>query len=95
MENKGLKEYIFSSHGVCCKKMTILIEEGTQLISGVVFEGGCKGWSEAVRKMLWMTPVDEVIKCLKGIKCGLRDTSCPDQLAKALEECVKDVKIIG
>lgn len=75
----------FEPKGVCCKHMTIQIDD-SGCINAVKFTGGCAGWSSAVGNLIISKPIEEIQKNLAGICCGKRDTSCPDQLAKALSE---------
>ena len=70
--------------GVCSQKITFDIEDGK--VKNVKFLGGCNGNLQGIASLVEGMPVEEVIKKLEGIKCGYKDTSCPDQLAKALEE---------
>ncbi len=81
-------EYIYSPQGVCSTKMIFEIENNVvkslKVINGC--DGNLKGISELVKGMT----IDEVIEKLKGIKCGFKPTSCPDQIAKALEEFKKE-----
>ena len=75
----------YYTQGVCASKIDYKIENG--LIKNVHFTGGCPGNLEAICKLVEGMPVDEVIKKLRGIVCQ-NDTSCADQLAKALEETI-------
>lgn len=77
-------EYRFRPQGVCSSEMIIEIDE--DIIKKVKIVGGCAGNTVGVSKLAEGRKIDEVINLLKGIPCGLRGTSCPDQLAKALEE---------
>lgn len=70
--------------GVCSQKITFDVEDGK--VKNVKFLGGCNGNLQGIASLVEGMPVEEVIKKLEGIKCGYKDTSCPDQLAKALEE---------
>ena len=76
-------EITYYPHGVCSSEINLTIEKG--MISGVVFKGGCSGNIQGISKLVKGMKVEDVIGQLKGIKCGLKETSCPDQLAKALE----------
>lgn len=67
--------------------MVIDIED--DIVKDVKIEGGCAGNTVGVSNLAKGMKVEEVIKRLKGIPCGLRKTSCPDQLATALEEYLK------
>lgn len=83
-------EYRYIPQGVCSKEM--IIEMEGEMIKSVKIVGGCPGNTVAVSSMVEGRRIDEVIQKLKGIPCGVRGTSCPDQLAKALEEVKKQIK---
>ena len=70
--------------GVCSMKMTIEVEDN--IIKSVNFLGGCAGNTQGVASLIKGMNIDEAIKRLKGIDCRGRGTSCPDQLAIALEQ---------
>lgn len=70
--------------GVCSMKMTIEVEE--DIIKSVNFLGGCAGNTQGVASLIKGMNIDEAIKRLKGIDCRGKGTSCPDQLAIALEQ---------
>lgn len=78
---------IYKPEGVCCKYITFDINEDNT-IKEVFFMGGCSGNSLGLASVLKGKQIKEVIELLKGIKCGSKNTSCPDQLAKALEEYI-------
>ena len=73
--------------GVCSQKITFDVEDGK--VKNVEFLGGCNGNLQGIASLVEGMPVEEVIERLEGIKCGYKDTSCPDQLAKALESEMK------
>ena len=77
-------EYKYKPKGVCSYEMTIEVEGDT--IKKVTIEGGCAGNTVGVSRLVEGMKIDEAIKKLKGIPCGMKGTSCPDQLARALEE---------
>lgn len=77
-------EYRYKPEGVCSRE--IIIEMDGDIIKSVKIVGGCPGNSLGVSAMVEGRKIQEVIEKLKGIPCGLRGTSCPDQLAKAFEE---------
>ena len=77
-------EYRYEPQGVCSYEMIIEVERDT--IKKVTIEGGCAGNTVGVSRLVEGMKIDEAIKRLKGIPCGLKGTSCPDQLSKALEE---------
>ncbi len=75
-------KFTYKTKGVCSRLIEIEIENN--IVKSVVFEGGCNGNTKGISALVEGMPVDEVIDRLKGIKCGFRQTSCPDQLATAL-----------
>lgn len=77
-------EYRYKPNGVCSYEMIIEVEE--DIVKKVTIVGGCAGNTVGVSKLVEGMKIDEVIKRLKGVPCGYKGTSCPDQLAKALEE---------
>ena len=70
--------------GICAKEIIFELE-GTK-IKDVTFVGGCVGSHNGIVSLAKGMEINDVIERLKGITCGRRDTSCPDQLAKALIE---------
>lgn len=76
-------KYEFVPKGVCSRKMIFEIEDG--IIRSLKVEGGCNGNLQGISSLLVGQPVDEVIERLEGIKCGMKPTSCPDQIAIALK----------
>ena len=77
-------EYKFTPKGVCSREMIIEVEGN--IIKSVKIIGGCAGNTVGVSRLIQGMKIDEAIKRLKGIPCGIKSTSCPDQLAIALEE---------
>lgn len=74
--------YTYTPKGVCSMKM--IAEIKNNVISSFQIIGGCSGNTQAVSKLIIGKTIDETIKLLKGIKCGFKSTSCPDQIAKFL-----------
>lgn len=72
--------------GVCSKGIDFEIKDG--IVEEVKFTGGCSGNTQGVAALIKGMSAVEAIKRLKGLKCGFKSTSCPDQLAKALEEAL-------
>lgn len=83
LKRRDKMEYVYEPQGVCSYEMKIEVEKET--IKKVTIEGGCAGNTVGVSRLVEGMNIDEAIKRLKGIQCGLKGTSCPDQLAKALE----------
>ena len=70
---------------VTCSQL-IQFEVENNIIQSVSFTGGCNGNLKGISALVSGMNVDDAISKLKGIKCGLKNTSCPDQLAHALEQ---------
>ena len=75
---------VFKTRGTCSRAIEVDVSDG--IVSAVSFVGGCDGNSQGISKLAVGMKVEDVISSLEGIKCGRKDTSCPDQLAKALRE---------
>ena len=75
---------------VSCPKKPVWLGLGAPFIKNLKIIGGCPGNTVGVSRLVVGRSVDEVIEMLKGIECGARGTSCPDQVAIALEEYKKD-----
>ena len=76
------KQFSYTTHGVCSRQIDLAIED--DIIVEAKFTGGCHGNTQGVAALVIGMNVDEAIRRLKGIKCGMKNTSCPDQLCKAL-----------
>lgn len=74
--------------GVCSRKIDIEIEDG--VIKNVAFLGGCHGNLQGISALVKGKKPEDIIAVLKGISCNGRGTSCPDQLAKALEQMISE-----
>lgn len=79
-------EYRYKPQGVCSREMIINIED--DIIKNVQIVGGCAGNSMGISKLVEGMKIQDAIKKMKGIQCGYKGTSCPDQLAIALEEAI-------
>lgn len=77
----------YTPKGVCSRKIEIDIENG--IINKVRFVGGCNGNTQGISKLVEGMKAEDVISRLEGVNCNGRGTSCPDQLAKALKEAIK------
>lgn len=78
----------YQTKGTCSTAIDLEVEEGK--IKFVQFFGGCNGNLKGIASLVTGMNVDEAISKLKGIKCGFKATSCPDQLAQALEQIKKE-----
>lgn len=80
-----MQDMRFTPDNVCCNQIDAAITEDGR-IEHVVFTGGCPGNLQGIAKLIEGMEVQDVIRKLEGIKCGGKDTSCPDQLARALRD---------
>ena len=76
-------EYSYKTSGVCSRAIAFEIEDGQ--VKNVQFFGGCNGNLKGIAKLVEGMDVDEVIARVEGVTCGMKKTSCPDQLAQALK----------
>ncbi len=74
----------YQPKGVCSRRMLIEVENG--VVRSMQVQGGCHGNLQGISKLVEGMKTEEVIARLEGIRCGMKSTSCPDQLAKALKE---------
>ena len=79
-----MEKFSYVPKGVCSRKIDIEIED--EIIKSVKYSGGCAGNTQGVAALVAGMSIDEAINRLSGIKCGFKNTSCPDQLANALKE---------
>ena len=78
--------YTYYPRGVCSQRMDLEVEDG--VIRRVEVLGGCSGNLQGISRLVVGMPAEEAIRRMEGIRCGGKPTSCPDQLAKALRECL-------
>lgn len=81
--------YTYKTRGTCSSQIMIDINDD-KTIENVEFLGGCNGNLKGIGQLVKGLTIDEVIDRLEGIKCGFKQTSCPDQLAQALKEIDKE-----
>jgi len=74
----------YKTKGTCSSRMLIEVEDG--VVKSLQVFGGCNGNLQGLSRLVAGMKVDDVIQRLSGIRCGMKPTSCPDQLARALME---------
>ena len=80
-----MKKHIeYNTKGTCARAVVVDVEDG--VITDCKFVGGCHGNTQGVAALVTGMKAEDAIAKIKGIKCGMKSTSCPDQLARALEE---------
>lgn len=77
-------QFEYKTKGTCSQMIYFDITDGK--LANVEFLGGCNGNLKGISKLVEGMEVDSVIERLEGIQCGMRSTSCPDQLAQALKK---------
>ena len=82
-----MREINYKTHGTCSRKISFQIDEENKL-HNVSFEGGCNGNLKAIGKLTEGKDAEEIASILEGNTCGPRNTSCADQLAKAIREAM-------
>ena len=78
--------YTYRTQGTCSQAIEFEIEDG--VLKNVQFYGGCNGNTQGVSALVEGMKVEEVLQRLEGIRCGFKNTSCPDQLCKAIREAI-------
>lgn len=81
-------KYNYKTKGTCSRSIQFELNNG--IISNVSFEGGCNGNLKGISALAEGKKAEDVIESLRGIRCGFKSTSCPDQLAKALTEALAE-----
>ena len=81
--------YNYKTQGVCSQVISFDIDG--EVISNIVFTGGCNGNLKAISKLVDGWTVDKIEQYLKGNTCGYKPTSCADQLAKAVRTAYNDI----
>lgn len=94
-EHLTTMKYTYTTQGTCSRRIDIEIDNGR--LVDVVFTGGCHGNLQGIGALVKGMDAGEVIEKLRGIRCGAKATSCPDQLARALQQingtCANSEKI--
>ena len=72
----------YKTRGTCSRMIIVDVEDG--IVTDCSFVGGCSGNTQGVAALVRGMKVEDAIERMKGIKCGMKSTSCPDQLAEAL-----------
>ena len=76
--------YSYKTNGTCSRQIDFEVENG--IVTDVSFMGGCNGNLKGISALVNGMKVEDVIDRLSGIRCGFKNTSCPDQFAKALSQ---------
>jgi uncharacterized protein (TIGR03905 family) len=79
---------IYKTKGTCSTQIDIEVEDG--IIKSVAFTNGCNGNLQGVSRLVEGMKAEDAISKLRGIKCGFKNTSCPDQLSYAIEQAMQN-----
>ena len=79
-----MKEYNYKPYGVCSSNIKLIVNG--DILEDIEVTGGCNGNLKGIRSLVQGMKLVDVKEKLKGIKCGFKETSCPDQIAIAIEE---------
>lgn len=88
MTRKGGNMFTYTTKGVCSRQISFEIVNN--VIKNVNFKGGCSGNLQGIGKLVEGMDALEALRRLRGIKCGDKETSCPDQLSRAIEQCLNE-----
>ena len=75
---------VYKTKGTCSREIHYSVKDG--VVESIEVIGGCAGNLKGICRLITGMPVEQVIKAVKGVDCGGRGTSCPDQIAQALEQ---------
>lgn len=84
-----MRTLAYKTQGTCSRQINITVDDN-DVIESVEFVGGCAGNTHGLAALLRGMKASDVIDRLKGVLCGTKGTSCPDQLAAALEKMLQD-----
>ena len=79
-------QYVYTTKGTCSRQIIVELEDG--VVQSVQFVGGCNGNTKGISSLVAGMKAEDVVRRCKGITCSMKPTSCPDQLARALQEAM-------
>lgn len=79
----------YETQGTCSKAIELDVDDATGIINSIQFIGGCAGNTAGLSQLVRGMKVEDVINRLGGVRCGMKQTSCPDQLANALRQAMR------
>ena len=82
-------KFSYANHGTCSRGVTFEID-GEGKLRNVSFDGGCSGNTQGISKLVEGMDAAEAVRRMSGIRCGFKQTSCPDQLAKAVSSALAE-----
>ena len=82
---------VYHTHGTCSQAIELEVDDN-HIVQHVNFIGGCSGNTQGISMLVRGQKAEDVINRLQGIRCGMKNTSCPDQLSIALAEAVRRIE---
>lgn len=82
--------FTYKPQGVCSRMITFDIDD-EGYIRNIAFMGGCNGNTQGLSKLAEGMKAEDLVKRLSGVRCGMRETSCPDQLATAVKQALDEI----
>ena len=79
----------FKTFGTCAQFIVVDVDKENGIVNNGEFMGGCQGNTQGIASLVKGMKVDDVIARCEGIRCGMKPTSCPDQLARALRQAME------
>ena len=79
---------IYETTGTCSKAIVLDVDDAIGIINSVQFIGGCAGNTTGIAQLVRGQKAEDIINKLEGVTCGMKPTSCPDQLARALRQAL-------
>ena len=79
---------VYETTGTCSKAIVLDVDDATGIINSVQFIGGCAGNTTGIAQLVRGQKAEDIINKLEGVTCGMKPTSCPDQLARALRQAL-------
>lgn len=84
-----METFVYKPKGVCSREMRFMDKD---VVRSVTIVGGCPGNLLGISRIIKDKTIDEVVDAFKGVRCGVKSTSCPDQIASALLEYAETIK---
>lgn len=81
-------KYAYRTRGVCARSISFDMDDN-HIVTNICFEGGCNGNTKGIASLAEGMKAEEIIDKCQGIQCGMKSTSCPDQLTEALKNALQ------
>ena len=88
VEQDGTRKTVYKTHGTCSQFIEVAVKD--DIVTACRFYGGCDGNTKGLAQIVVGMKTSDVISKLDGVRCGMKPTSCPDQLCRAIEQCIAE-----